>query len=126
MEDKKPLVSILASFGKIWLEKEVGRWIRPAVILILIQVAVILFFFAQLPPQIPLFFSRPWGEPQLASPLSLLLLPLFSLTILLVNTFLAAFFIDKDKFLSQALSFASVIFALFGLIAILKIIFLFV
>lgn len=37
-------------------------------------------FFAKLPPQVPLWYSRPWGEEQLASPVFLVLVP----TIILV------------------------------------------
>ncbi|MBI2008514.1 hypothetical protein HYS82_02550 [Candidatus Amesbacteria bacterium] len=32
-------------------------------------------FFARLPPQVPLWYSRPWGEEQLASPAILWSIP---------------------------------------------------
>lgn len=35
--------------------------------------------FSQLPQQIPLYYSRPWGEDQITSPIYLFILPLGSL-----------------------------------------------
>ncbi len=32
-------------------------------------------FGTRMPPQVPVFFSRPWGETQLASPSTLLIIP---------------------------------------------------
>jgi len=122
MQKESSFAATLISFSKIWLHKKTARYIRTTFLLILLQVAVIIIFFSRLPPEIPLFFSRPWGEAQLASPLFLLILPLISFTILLVNSLFATLIISTNEFLASTLTFGSAIFSFFNLIAILKVI----
>ena len=55
-----------------------------------IAVGVALLFGKQLPPQIPLFYSRPWGEEQLAPPIRLLIPVLFALATGFVMRIMAA------------------------------------
>jgi len=113
---------LLSSLGKIWLERTIAKQIRINLALILVQVAIIIFFFPQLPPQVPLFFSQPWGEAQLVQPIMLIILPVFSLVFLLTNSLLATMFIEQEIFLAQALVFGSTLFSTFNLIALVKII----
>ncbi len=120
MKKTNSLTKLVIGFGKIWLNKSRARQIRLALLFLALQLLAIIFFFSKLPPQIPLYFSQPWGELQLTSPLSLLLLPLFSLVVLLINLFFASFSIEEDEFLTNILTFGSLIFAFFALIAILK------
>jgi hypothetical protein len=40
-----------------------------------ISIAILGWFMRSLPPQVPLYYSRPWGEEQLASQAFLFLLP---------------------------------------------------
>lgn len=70
--------------------------------------SLILVSWAKLPPQLPLFYSRPWGEPILAKPIFLWILPAISLGVLLVNFALNNLALDERKFLSKVL----VVFAL--------------
>ena len=49
------------------------------ILCILVMLGIIAWFYKSLPPQIPLYYSRPWGDEQLAAPIFLLLLPLGSL-----------------------------------------------
>ena len=51
----------------------------------LLMVAVFAIRFTHLPPQIPLFYSRPWGEPQLADLWYILLLPIFMNLFIVIN-----------------------------------------
>lgn len=46
-----------------------------SIVLLLINVLLAGVFWQKLPPQIPLFYSKPWGQDQLVSP-SLLAIPL--------------------------------------------------
>lgn len=48
-------------------------------VLILVMTVLILMFLSQLPPQVPFFYSRPWGEEQLVQPIYLLILPISAL-----------------------------------------------
>ena len=49
------------------------------------QVLTLLSSWRYLPPQLPLFYSRPWGEEQLTSPVEMLILPGLSIGIILTN-----------------------------------------
>src|SRR3990172_6215750 len=52
---------------------------------ILAQVSLILVSWGKLPPELPLFYSRPWGEAILASPLFLWILPTVAAFLTIAN-----------------------------------------
>ena len=116
------LIEALAGLGKLWLERSIAKIIRTSVLIIIVQTGIIIFFFSQLPPQVPLYYSRPWGESQLAPAHHLFFLPSFSLLFLLLNIGLAVPFIEKKKFLSVCLAWASLIVSGLALITLIKII----
>lgn len=77
----------------------------------------------QLPQKIPLFYSRPWGNDQLADKNFLFLLPLFSLSVTVINLFIAKTFQKKeDFFISGLCGFFSVFFSLVTIVSLIKII----
>lgn len=90
----------------------------------IIAVTSLLFAVAwfSLPPQIPLFYSRPWGEGQLGQPLFLLLPLLLGLIFLVVNAILAKKW--EDSFLKHSLIFGGVLASLFASITIVRILLL--
>lgn len=90
--------------------------------LVFIACQILLVFLSQhkLPPQIPLFYSQPWGEDQLAPKFMLALLPLLCAIILVLNTILSRLF--KDKLIAKLMSFSSLIFAIFCLLGMIQII----
>lgn len=114
-------VSIL---GKFWQEKINGKIFRWNIFLIIIQISLIFYKFNDLPPQIPFYYSLPWGESQLASTSALFLLPTFSIVFLLVNNLLAALFLSSIQLLSRLLIIFSLVFSSFALISLIQIIFL--
>ena len=118
------IVSFLTNLGLLWLEKGITLAIQVSFILIALQFGMILIFFSQLPNEVPLFYSLPWGESQLASGQVLFILPGLSLTTLLFNTIISVFFIKTEKFLSLCLTWSSSIVSLFSLITLVKIIIL--
>lgn len=63
----------------------------------------------KLPPEIPLFYSRPWGEEQLADKKFLFLLPTFALTSLFINEIVAKL---TGKFYASLLNLTSRIISL--------------
>lgn len=123
---RQNLTNLFSQVGRIWLEKEISRLLRVNILIILVQFLIIIFFITELPPQIPLFYSRPWGEAQLSSPLMLVILPVFSIAFLVTNTLLATTFLEKEIFLSKLLIFGSTLVSVFNLVTIVKIILLFV
>ena len=77
---------------------------------------------SQFPLAIPLWFSQDWGEPWLAAPVFLWLLPLISFLTLLVNSFLAHLFWTKERLLSQILLGTSLITGVLFLYSLLNIV----
>lgn len=75
-----------------------------------------------LPPQVPLFYSRPWGEAQLAQPLFLVLPLLLGIVFIIVNAVLAKKW--EDSFLKHSLIFGAVLASLFASITIVRILLL--
>lgn len=86
------------------------------------QILAIIFSWRSLPPQVPLFYSRPWGEEQLATPASLFILPGLSLIIFLINSALSLFLDEEEKLGRSLLTGTAMLFSLLCLITLIKII----
>lgn len=97
---------------------------RVAIVFLITQVLLIVFSWRNLPPELPLFYSRPWGKDQLASPVGLLLLPFLSLTVILVNSLLLNLIPKEEKLIPKILVSTTAAFGLLCLITLLKIILL--
>jgi len=110
------------NLGKFWQGNLNSRFFRYTLFLFFAQIIIIIWFYNQLPPEIPIFFSRPWGQTWLSSPASIFILPLFSLLTLLLNYFLALYFYAKKILLSQLLVIFGFIVSLFSAISLLQII----
>ena len=121
MAVKKGL-NLLTKIGHLWLKKNILRAMLISIITALTQIILIVLFFSQLPPKVPLFYSRPWGNTQLADPLHLFFLPGSSILVLIINSIVAAMYIDHEEFYSYCLSWVSSIFSIFCLITLVKII----
>ncbi len=114
--------SFFGNLGKFWQGSLNSRFFRYSLFLLFFQIILIIWFYNQLPPEIPIFFSRPWGEPWLSSPASIFILPLFSLLTLLLNYFLALYLYAKKVLLSELLVIFGFIVSLFSTISLLQII----
>jgi len=68
-----------------YLSPYIRYGISTSLFFILASLFLIAAFWAKLPPQVPLFYSHPWGESQLVSPIGLILLLLLSLLIFILN-----------------------------------------
>jgi len=90
---------------------------------VLAQIILIFAFWGKLPPEIPFFYSRPWGEVILASPIVLWILPAIALFLPLLN-FLVAIFLKEKDFLLRTLAVSSLLIALMTLLGLAKIILL--
>lgn len=64
----------------------------------LLMVLAIIFKFGSLPPQIPLFYSRPQGELQLAEWWFIFFLPFLMNGLFLVNTIIYQRFFEGNEF----------------------------
>lgn len=78
----------------------------------------------KLPPEVPLFYSRAYGEGRLISQWGLWLLPISSLIINLISIRLAGSLIEKDKLLAQILVWLAALTTTMALVGLIKIVLL--
>lgn len=78
-----------------------GFAMRMSFLLILLLLGIIVAFYWRLPPEIPLFYSRPWGVDQLAPSYFLLVVVSFLIMVFFVNIILASFAFKKEPLLSR-------------------------
>lgn len=90
---------------------------------LLASIIFLLIFWLRLPPEVPLFYSRPWGQEQLANPIFLWLPPALAGLTILVNSILVSFF-GENQFLKKALATSAVVVTLLAVITVVRIIFL--
>ena len=100
--------------------KILGLSLKLALFFCLSQVVVVAVFLRKLPPQVPLFYSQPWGERQLAPPLLYFLLPFFSVIIIGLNKLLSVFLAKKEELAKQLLMIFATIFSFLCLVALVK------
>ena len=74
-----------------------------AVISTLVQSSLILVSLGKLPPQVPIFYSRPWGAMMLSAPAALWILPAICILATLLNWGLSVFIAVNNKFLTRIL-----------------------
>lgn len=113
------------TLGKFWQQKSNHQIFRWNIIFIIAQLAFLIFKFNNLPNQIPLYYSLPWGDSQLTAVSTLFLLPTFSIVFLLIDHLLATFFFNSIKIFSHLLITTSLIFSILSFITLFKIITIF-
>jgi len=111
----------LSELGNFWQKKYSRQLFLLSLAFILIQSVLIFIYLDKLPPELPLFYSRPWGKDQLASPRYLFLLPATSVAILFINLFFITF-LAKLTLLSVSLLISSFLYSFLSFYALLKII----
>lgn len=110
----------VAKIGQFWQEKLNGTVFRWNLIIAILQFAFVWYKYTDLPPEIPLFYSRPWGAEQLASSSSAFLLPVITIIVMILNNFLAVFLLRSNSLLSRLLVITSLLFSVLSLVAILR------
>lgn len=92
----------------------------------LILVLLILFLPKFLPERLPLFYSLPWGEGQLAEKVQFLIIPTLSLSIALLNLLISHQLHFQQILLKQVLQVASILCGVVLILNLVKIIFIFI
>ncbi len=118
----KSISLAISTIGQFWQEKTNANLSRWNLVLIIFQFAYTLFIYDTLPPEVPMYFSRPWGENQLTSPSRLFFLPLYCLLVWLLNYLFSVFYLRKSQLLSKLLLVFSLIFCLLTTVALINII----
>ncbi len=124
MSIKTSILISISNIGLFWQDKINGQIFRWNILFLVISLIVLFLKFNNLPPQIPLYYSLPWGANQLASVTSIFILPISSIIILLINNLLAVFFTKSVRLISLLLIITSAIYSLFATISLIQIIYL--
>lgn len=90
----------------------------------LLMLAVFALRFTHLPPQIPLFYSMPWGEQQLADTWTILLLPFFLNLLFFANNFIYNRFFPENLFVRKIIDLLNLLLSASFTLIFIKIILL--
>lgn len=93
-------------------------------ILVLLSITILLSRAKDLPPLIPLWYAKPWGEEQLANPWWLTILPATSLIVYVINVLAGVYLTTEHLVFTQLLYFTSLVVSFLSFITLLKIVFL--
>ena len=91
-------------------------------VLIIIQILIVAAIWRALPPEIPLFYSRPWGQDQLAHYPLMTTLPAVSLIIFVTNFIVAKIANKEEVLIKKMLAVGSLTFSFLILISLIQII----
>ena len=83
-----------------------------------------LFRFNSLPPQLPLFYTRPWGEEQLADSWVIIMIPVFANMLFFLNDYLYKKYFLGNMMVKKMSEFLSVFLFISFTLLFVKIIFL--
>lgn len=95
-------------------------------LIFILVTAIFSIYFPKLPPKLPLFYSLPWGEGQLASKEQFFLLPIFLILITLINSFIASQLHPLQFVLKRMLMLSLVLINLIILVTTFKILLIFI
>lgn len=102
-------------------------WIglSPLIISLIITI-IILTLFKFLPPKLPLFYSLPWGEGQLATSEQFLIIPASISAVALLNLIIFGQLHNQQYFFKKVLLLSSIAVTIILIITFIKIILMFI
>jgi hypothetical protein len=104
-----------------WILQVVNKSVVACVV---VSILFIVWRWGYLPPMVPLWYSRPWGADQLASPLWLFLLPLGGMLIYFINLTVGMYITAQYLIFTQILFLSSLLVNVLSLVTLVKILFL--
>lgn len=81
----------------VWTNPLLKRAVQLSIVLLIVLSSETVFIYYNVPPQIPLWYSRPWGIEQLAPKSFLLFLAFCGITIALLHSVTASYFLKTDR-----------------------------
>ena len=102
--------------------QEIKHFLQIGFILWLGEILLLIFSWSFLPSRLPFFYSKPWGEEQLAAPAILFLLPALGLVIFFINSLISTLMPKEEKLMRQILSMAFLVFNFLSLVTLIQII----
>lgn len=88
----------------------------------LLSSVVLLVSWKSLPPKVPLWYSKPWGEERLASPMFFFLVPLTALFVYGVNRMLLTQTASDHPLFGRVLSLVSLLISVLSCIIVIRIV----
>ena len=123
-----PLSIFFRTVTRHWRSLQTNRLIALSTRGVFLFTFVSLLFFLWrtrfLPPEVPLWYSRPWGQDQLAHPLWLLMLPTGSLLWYGLNLVIATYVTAEYLIFTQVLFLTSLLASFLASVTLIKILFL--
>ncbi len=104
-----------------WLVSVVNKFVP---IIVLLSVILLLLRAKDLPPVVPLWYAKPWGEEQLTSPWWLTVLPATSLITYIINVVASAYLTVQHLVFTQLLYATALMVSLLSFVTLIKILLL--
>lgn len=121
LHQKQTFSQAQKEFDTLLHQPKADRGIKLVFILLGLSWLVLVWFWPQLPPKVPLLYSRPWGEDQLVTKPLIFLLPGTATLLTLINLRLASFFFKTDRFLSHLLVWLNLIVVILAVTTLIRI-----
>ena len=118
------IIQPLSNLGHFWQQKANSRILRWNLFFIASQIGLLAWKFIQLPPQVPLYYSLPWGQSQLTNASYLFLLPTISIVVLFIDNLFAVSWFKNQPLLSRFSIITSLLISFFSTYTLINIIFL--
>ncbi|MEK7129737.1 MAG: hypothetical protein AAB803_01845, partial [Patescibacteria group bacterium] len=103
--------TILARWRELRAHRVIAFVHYASLLFFFLSVAITLWRWKFLPPAVPLWYSRPWGEDQLAHPLWLFLLPVGALLWHGINIIVSASLLHEYPVFARVLFLSSLLVA---------------
>ncbi|MBI3955423.1 hypothetical protein HY338_03185 [Candidatus Gottesmanbacteria bacterium] len=108
----------------LFQDKLVQKISKFFIIILGIFLIIIIWKWKSLPPELPLFYSLPRGNLQLGTPFLLLLIPVFSILVFVVNLILSALFYSEEILIAKLLTISGFVVTILFFITFIKIVFI--
>lgn len=102
-----------------WNCPSVRLAVNISLVLSLVLTVMVWFTASRVPPEVPLHFARPWGNPQLVSRSTLWLVAGVGVVSTALHAAAAASIFKRDMFMASVIVWSSVLFLLLLLLAIM-------
>lgn len=104
-----------------WLVALVNKFVF---VFFFLSLVALVWRWRLLPPQVPLWYYKPWGVEQLTSPYWLFILPLASILVYFANILISVYFTPEYLVFIQTLSLTSLLVSFLSFVTLVKILFI--
>lgn len=118
------MIDIRNTYSDFMHDRINGLLFRITLGVIIVILGGILFFWNRLPPELPLYYSLPWGTEQIGTPIELVGLLIGSGILFFFNTILAIGIKRSQLFFSRLLFLSGIGIVFLAIITVVQILFL--